>query len=73
MDERATFAQSKKLEAKADLKGKGEGRERTWMGVAHSRSLGEGEVTGLWPGLLVQGKRYIHKVKLLVQPLNSRF
>ena len=46
MDERATFAQSKKLEARSDLKGK-RGGERTWMRVARSRSPGVGEITGL--------------------------
>lgn len=70
LDERATCAQSKKLEAEAGLKGEG-GGERTWTGVARSRSPGEGETSGLGARGFGSGEKVCSESWLLLQPLNS--
>ena len=70
MGDQATSAQSKKLEAKSDLKGEGGGGGRTWPGLLVAGALGRVEKLHLEPGVVAREK-VPSESWLLLQPLNS--
>lgn len=60
----SSICSEKKLEVKSDLKGKGEGGGRTWVGL-------EGEIRGLWARGFGSGEKLCSKISLLLPPESS--